>query len=49
MELKIFYIKNIKGSSIEMWNVWFVFLYRDINKYGHAGISFFTKTYQVIV
>ena len=32
-----------------MWNVWFVFLYWDIDKYGHAGISFLTKMYQFIV
>ena len=22
-----------------MWNVWFVFLHRDIDKYGHADID----------
>ena len=32
-----------------MWNVKFVFLYWDVDKYGHAGISFLTKMYQLIV
>ena len=32
-----------------MWSVWFVFLYRDVDKYGHAAISFLTKMYQFIV
>ena len=31
-----------------MWSVWFVSLYRDVDKYGHAGISFLTKIYQFI-
>ena len=31
-----------------MWSVWFLFLYRDVDKYGHAGISFLTKIYQSI-
>ena len=31
-----------------MWSVWFVFLYQDVDKYGHAGISFLTKIYQFI-
>ena len=35
--------------SIEIRNVWFVFLYRDVDKYGHAGIWFLTKMYQFIV
>ena len=32
-----------------MWNVWFVFLYRNGDKYGPAGISFLTKMYQLIL
>ena len=32
-----------------MWNVWSVFLYRDTDKYGHAGISILAKMYQFIV
>ena len=31
-----------------MWSVWFVFLYWDVDKYGHAGISFLTTIYQFI-
>ena len=42
------YIKNIKRISIEMWSVWFLFLYWNVDKYGHAGISFLTKIYQSI-
>ena len=45
IKLKLFYIKNSKRSSIEMWNVSFGFLYPDVDKYGHAGISFLTKMY----
>ena len=32
-----------------MWNEWFVFLYQDIDKYRHAGISFVTKLYSFTV
>ena len=32
-----------------MWNVRFVYLYQDIDKYGHVGISFLSKMYQFIV
>ena len=32
-----------------MWNVWFVFLYQNVDKYKRAGILFLTKMYQVIV
>ena len=28
--------------------MWFVFLYEDVDKYGHAGISLLTKIYQLI-
>ena len=45
IKIKLFYIKIIKRNSIEMWRVWFVFLYRDVDKYGHAGISVLTKMY----
>ena len=31
-----------------MWSVWFVFLYGDVDKCGHADISFLTKMYQLI-
>ena len=49
IKLKLFCIKNIKRSSTEMWNVRFVYLYQDIDKYGHVGISFLSKMYQFIV
>ena len=31
-----------------MWSVGFVFLYRDVDKYVHAGVSFLTEIYQFI-
>ena len=31
-----------------MSSVWFVFLYLDVDKYEHAGISFLTKMYHSI-
>ena len=31
-----------------MWTVWFIFLYWNVHKYGHAGISFLTKIYQLM-
>ena len=49
IKLKFFYIKKIKRGTIEMGNVWFLFLYRDFDKYSYVGISFFTKIYQFIV
>ena len=45
--LNTFLLKK-KKISIELWSVWFVFLYRDVDKYGHADISFLTKIYQFI-
>ena len=49
MKFKLFQIKDIKKNSLKMWNVWFVFLYWDIDKYRHAGISFLTEMYQLTV
>ena len=49
IKFKLFYVKNIKKGSMEMWNAWTVFLYRDIDKYWHAGILFVTNMYQFIV
>ena len=31
-----------------MWSMWFVSLYRVVDKYGHAEVSFLTKIYQFI-
>ena len=44
----VFYIKNIKRISTAR-SVWFVFSYRDVDKYRHASISFLTKMYQFVV
>ena len=49
IKLKLLGIKNIKRSSVEMWNMWFVLLYQYIEKYGYAGTLILTKMYQFIV